>query len=274
MPSPQTEPGSRPELVVTPPVLGRWKREGRKISALTAYDFTIARILDQVGVDVILVGDSLGMVVQGRSTTIQVTLDQMIYHAELVARAVNRAMVVVDLPFGTYQTSRRDAIRAATRILKETDAQAVKLEGGQKTATTIRALVDAEIPVMGHIGLTPQSIRHLGRFRVNRALDVLRVDAEAIANAGAFAVVIECVPAPEATEISSSISIPTIGIGAGPGCDGQILVTDDLLGLFDQIAPKFVRRYADLSGTIRDAVTRYLGDVQSSTFPSESESFQ
>ncbi|WP_152053832.1 3-methyl-2-oxobutanoate hydroxymethyltransferase [Tautonia marina] len=259
---------------VTPPVLSRWKREGRKITSLTAADFTMARLLDEAGIDVLLVGDSLGTVVQGHATTLKVTLDQMIYHAEMVARAARRALVVADLPFGSYHESRRQAVRSACRLLKETDCQAVKLEGGRRMARTIRALVESDVPVMGHIGLTPQSIRHLGRYKVQRDAEALLADAQAVAEAGAFALVIECVPSEIAATISQALTIPTIGIGAGPSCDGQVLVTHDLLGLFEGFRPKFVRRYAELAATVREAATHYANDVQSSAFPSDEEGFR
>ncbi|GAC1334503.1 MAG: 3-methyl-2-oxobutanoate hydroxymethyltransferase [Isosphaeraceae bacterium] len=259
---------------VTPPDLSRWKARGRKIAVLTAYDFTQGRLLDLAGVDCLLVGDSLGMVVQGHDTTLRVTLDQMIYHAEMVARAAKRALVVVDLPFGTYQSGIADALRSGTRVLKETQAQAVKLEGGRRLAETVRALVDSGIPVMGHVGLLPQSVRGLGGFKVQRDGDAILADALAIAEAGAFAVVLECVPADVAREVTESLSIPTIGIGAGAHCDGQVLVTPDLLGLFDDLRPRFVRRYADLSGATRDAVSSYVADVRAGRFPGTEESFR
>jgi len=259
--------------VVTPPTILRWKSEGRPIVCLTAYDAPMAQLLDEAGVDMLLVGDSLGMVVQGRATTLNVTLDHMIYHAEIVARSARRALVVADLPFGSYHASAAEAIRSAVRVLKETNCQAVKLEGGRRTAATIRALVEADIPVMGHVGLTPQSVRRFGGFRVVRDAEELRADAQAVAEAGAFALVIECVPVEIARAITSEVPIPTIGIGAGSGCDGQVLVTQDLLGLFEAFKPKFVRRYADLAKTIRDAVGRFSEDVRQRRFPDEPESF-
>src|SRR3954451_22423742 len=196
--------------VVTLPDFARWKQQGRKISVLTAYDFTMARLLDAAGVDCLLVGDTLGMVVQGWETTLRVTLDQVVYHTEMVARAARRALVVADLPFLSYHESRRQAIHSSGRVLKETNAQAVKLEGGRRMAATIRSIVDCEIPVMGHVGLTPQSIRRLGSYKVQRAEDVLRADAQAVAEAGAFAVVLECVPAELAARITAELPIPTI----------------------------------------------------------------
>jgi 3-methyl-2-oxobutanoate hydroxymethyltransferase len=265
---------SQNDALVTPPTLSKWKREGRKITSLTAADYTMARLLDDAGIDVLLVGDSLGTVVQGHGTTLKVTLDQMIYHVEMVARAARRALVVADLPFGSYHESHRQAVRSACRLLKETECQAVKLEGGRRMAATIRRLVEADVPVMAHIGLTPQSVRHLGGYKVQRDADALLADAHAVAEAGAFALVIECVPSEIAATISQALSIPTIGIGAGPSCDGQVLVTHDLLGLFEGFRPKFVRRYAELASTVREAATRYAHDVQCSAFPSDEEGFR
>ncbi len=252
----------------------RWKAEGRPISMLTAYDHTMARLLDVAGVDALLVGDSLGMVVQGKSSTLGVTLDQMIYHAEMVARGAETALVVADLPFGSYQISPAQAVASATRFLKETQCQAVKLEGGRRMAPAIRALVDADIPVMGHIGLTPQSIRRLGGFKVQRDEDQIMDDARAVAEAGAFAVVLECVPAPLAASVTREVPIATIGIGAGADCDGQVLVTPDMLGLFDGFRPRFVRQYAPIGDQIQVAIAAYVADVQSRQFPSVKESFR
>ena len=259
---------------VTIPDFARWKQHGRKISVLTAYDFTSARLLDAAGVDCLLVGDSLGTVVQGWETTLRVTLDQMVYHAEMVARAAKRALVVADLPFGSYEASAEKAINSASRLLKETHCQAVKLEGGQRVAGTVRGLVDAGIPVMGHVGLTPQSVRKLGGFKVQRNGEFLLEEAHAVAEAGAFAVVLECVPSEDAGRVTAALAIPTIGIGAGPRCDGQVLVTHDLLGLFEAFHPKFVRRYAELGDTIRQAAARYVADVAGGRFPNEQESFR
>ncbi len=259
---------------VTTPDFATWKAQGRKISVLTAYDYSMARLLDASGVDCLLVGDTLGMVVQGRSTTLGVTLDQMIYHAEMVARGATRALVVADLPFGSYQVSPEQAIASASRFLKETQSQAVKLEGGRRMAGTIRALVDADIPVMGHVGLTPQSIRRLGGFKVQRDEDQIRDDARAVADAGAFAVVLECVPSEVAARVTAELPIATIGIGAGPSCDGQVLVTPDLLGLFEGFRPKFVRRYAELGDSIQRAARDYVLDVQAGRFPAPGESFR
>ena len=262
-----------PPAPVTIPDFARWKERGRKISVLTAYDFTMARLLDASGVDCLLVGDSLGTVVQGWETTLRVTLDQMVYHAEMVARAATRALVVADLPFGSYEGSIAKAVASASRFLKETQCQAVKLEGGTRSAETIRTLVDAGIPVMGHVGLTPQSVRKLGGFKVQRDSSFLLDEARAVVDAGAFAVVLECVPGDDAAEVSKALTIPTIGIGAGPHCDGQVLVTPDMLGLFDTFRPKFVRRYAELGEAVRQAASKYVSDVVEGRFPNDQESF-
>jgi 3-methyl-2-oxobutanoate hydroxymethyltransferase len=259
---------------VTIPEFTAWKSQRRRISVLTAYDFPTARLLDSAGVDCLLVGDSMGTTIQGWETTLRVTLDQMIYHTEMVARASRRALVVADLPFLSYQVSAQDAIRSGGRILKETNCQAVKLEGGRKIAATIKAMVEAEIPVMGHVGLTPQSIRRLGSYHVQRSADEIFADAQAVAEAGAFAVVLECIPRELAAKITAQVPIPTIGIGAGPNCDGQVLVIHDMLGLIEGFKPKFARRYADLGEQIRAAVAGYVADVAEGRFPSDSESFR
>ena len=241
---------------------------------LTAYDFPTAHLLDGAGVDCLLVGDSLGTVIQGWETTLRVTLDQMVYHAEMVARAAKRALVVADLPFLTYQVSPRQALHSAGRILKETNCQAVKLEGGTGMSATIRGLVDAGIPVMGHVGLQPQAIRRLGGHKVQRSGEQILADAQAVAAAGAFAVVLECIPSSLAARITEQIPIPTIGIGAGPQCDGQVLVVHDMLGLIEQFRPKFVRQYVELGQQIRSAVAAYVADVAEGRFPGEIESFR
>ncbi len=259
---------------VTVPDFAAWKSQGRKISVLTAYDFPTARLLDAAGVDCLLVGDSLGTVVQGWETTLRVTLEQIIYHAEMVARAARRALVVADLPFLSYQVSTRQALRSAGRILKETNCQAVKLEGGRKIAPTVKALVDAEIPVMGHVGLPPQAIRRLGGYKVQRSADEILADARAVADAGAFAIVLECIPRDLAARITAEVPVPTIGIGAGPHCDGQVLVVHDLLGLLGGFQPKFARRYAELGDQIRTAVAGYIRDVSEGRFPGNDESFR
>jgi len=259
---------------VTIPDFAAWKSQRRRISVLTAYDFPVARLLDAAGVDCLLVGDSLGTVVQGWETTLKVTLDQVIYHAEMVARAARRALVVADLPFMSYQVSPRQALRSAGRILKETNCQAVKLEGGAKMAATIRAIVEAGIPVMGHVGLQPQAVRKLGGHKVQRSAEEILADASAAAGAGAFAIVLECIPSSLAARITEEIPIPTIGIGAGPRCDGQVLVIHDMLGLIEQFRPKFVRHYAELGQEVRAAVAAYVADVAEGRFPGEIESFR
>jgi 3-methyl-2-oxobutanoate hydroxymethyltransferase len=258
---------------VTPLDLVRWKAASRKIVSLTAYDYAMARLLDEAGVDCLLVGDSLGTVVQGHDTTLPVTLDQIAYHTEMVARAAKRALVVGDLPFLSYQASREQAIRSAGRLLKETRCSAVKLEGGRTMADTIRALVDVGIPVMGHVGLTPQSVHQLGGYRVQRDEEALLADALAVAQAGAFAIVLECIPRSIAARVTAELEIPTIGIGAGPDCDGQVLVVHDMLGMFEAFQPRFVRRYATLGSTIREAARAFLKDVRSGGYPSIDESF-
>jgi len=253
------------------------KRKHEKIVMLTAYDFTFARIVDESGVDIILVGDSLGNVVQGRNTTIPVTLDEMIYHTTLVARGTQRAMVVGDMPFMTYQISPEQALENCGRLLKESGAAAVKLEGGLKMAETIDRLTSAGIPVMGHAGLTPQSVHQLGGFRVQGKKDKdaerLMSDAKALEQAGAFSIVLECVPSDLAARVSEHIKIPTIGIGAGAGCDGQVLVLHDLLGLTEGPAPKFVKRFASLGSQAREAVKQFITEVRSGDYPDEEHAY-
>jgi len=263
-----------PEPAVTAADFARWKAEGRKVAMLTAYDHSMARLLDGSGVDALLVGDTLGMVVQGRDSTLPVTMDQMVYHAEMVARGAKHALVIADLPYLSYHISIEDALRNAGRFLKETACGAVKLEGGRRMAPTIRALVDAEIPVVGHVGLTPQSIRKLGGFKVQRDGPAILDDARAVAEAGAFAIVLECIPAELAARITAEVPASTIGIGAGPGVDGQVLVTPDLLGLFEGFRPKFVRRYAELGDAARAAAATYVADVRCGAFPTDAESFR
>jgi len=245
----------------------------RKISMLTAYDYPMAAMLDAAGVDSILVGDSMSMVVQGHETTLPVTLDEIIYHAEMVGRAVQRAMVIVDMPFPTNHLGVHKAVENAGRILKETRCQAVKLEGGADQADVIAGLVAAGIPVMAHVGLRPQSVHQMGGYRVQRDAKKLLHDAVSAQEAGAFGVLLECIPASAAAEITKLLRVPTIGIGAGADCDGQVLVINDLLGLTTGYVPKFVRPYADLKTTINDAVSRYVADVQSGDFPGAGETF-
>ncbi len=253
------------------------KKKGIKISALTAYDFITAKLLDEAGIDVILVGDSLSNVFQGNDTTLPVTMDEMIYHTKAVAKGVNRAMLVVDMPFMSYQLSVDEGFRNAGRIMKETYAGAVKIEGGERVAETIKKITAAGIPVMGHIGLTPQSIYQFGSYRERgrtkeEAEEILK-DAKVIEQAGAFAIVVEKIPAILAKQVTESVSIPTIGIGGGVYCDGQILVTPDMLGLNEDFHPRFVRKYCDLTASIREAVKNYIHDVKNTKFPSEKESY-
>ena len=259
---------------VTVPEFVARKSSDRKISMLTAYDYTTAALLDQAGVDGILVGDSLAMVVQGHDSTLPVTLDQMIYHAEMVGRAVNRALVVVDMPFPSYRIGVSKAIENAGRILKESRCQAVKLECGAEQTDVVSGLVAAGIPVMAHVGLSPQSIHQLGGYRVQRGEKRLLDDAKSAAAAGAFAVLLECIPTKIAEAITRELDVPTIGIGAGPGCDGQVLVTNDLLGITSGYVPRFVRAYADVGETIQSAVDKYCRDVQAGEFPGAEESYR
>ncbi len=245
----------------------------RKISMLTAYDFPTAEMLDECGLDSILVGDSLSMVVQGHDNTLPVTLDEMIYHAEMVGRAVRHALVVVDLPFPSYHLGVYKAVDKAGEILKRGCCQAVKLEGGAAQAEVIAGLVSAGIPVMAHVGLRPQSVHQLGGYKVQRDRDVLLADAQAAADAGAFAIVLECIPAKLAGEITRRLSIPTLGIGAGRDCDGQVLVVQDLLGLTAGRLPKHVKRYAQLREQIQEAVRTYQQDIQTGRFPGPEQTF-
>jgi len=253
----------------------RMKDEGIKITALTAYDALFASFLDEAGIDLILIGDSLANVFQGRDTTIPVTLEEMIYHGEIVARSVSRSFVVVDMPFMSYQVSPEDAIRNAGAVMKKTGCKAIKLEGGITVKDTIRRIVEIGIPVLAHIGLTPQSVHALGGYKVQGRDDKKRVieDAQAVEEAGAFAVVMEKIPKSLAGEITDTLSIPTIGIGAGPHCDGQILITPDMLGLFRKYKPKFARRYVDLADTALKSFKNYIDDVKNGTFPSDAESY-
>jgi len=254
------------------------KAEGKKITMLTAYDYPTAQIVDQAGIDMILVGDSLGMVVQGQNSTLPVTMDEMIYHTKMVCRAAQTAMVVGDMPFLSYQTSVEDAVRNAGRFLKETGCETVKLEGGSQMADVIRAIVNAGIPVVAHIGLTPQYVHMLGGFKVQgkdeAAREKVLADARAVQEAGAFSVVLEAVPSALAKEITGMLRIPTIGIGAGPDCDGQVLVLHDLLGLFDRFTPKFVKKYANLRDQALKAVKDYKQEVETGVFPSADQSFK
>jgi len=246
----------------------------QKLAMLTAYDEPMARLFDAAGVDAILVGDTLGMVVQGKSTTLPVTLDEIIYHAEIVARTAKWALVVVDLPFMSYQVSPEEALRSAGRVLKETGAAAVKLEGGAEQAATIRAIAEAGIPVMGHVGLRPQAVHSLGGMnRIQRDVERLKDDALAAQSAGAFSLVLELIPRDLAAEITSLLDIPTIGIGAGPECDGQVLVGPDMLGLTG-FQPRFLKQYADLGKIVREAAAKYTAEVRDGAFPSAEHSHE
>ncbi|HJQ33969.1 MAG TPA: 3-methyl-2-oxobutanoate hydroxymethyltransferase [Pyrinomonadaceae bacterium] len=267
----------RPEKVTVPAVRAS-KEHGERLVCLTAYDYPTARIVDEAGTDIILVGDSLGNVVLGYDSTVPVTLEEMLHHTRAVRRGVERALLVADMPYGTYHTGPDDAVRAALRLVKEGGAEAVKLEGGRNRFETIRRLVEEEIPVMGHVGLTPQSLNRLGSYRLQaKTADAARAlveDAKALEEAGAFAVVLEVVPREIAREVTAALSVPTIGIGAGPDCDAQILVTHDLLGLsFSKTSPRFVRQYADLRAAMNEAIQGYADDVRSAAFPSENESY-
>ncbi|MAT71028.1 MAG: 3-methyl-2-oxobutanoate hydroxymethyltransferase [Planctomycetaceae bacterium] len=258
---------------MTVPKFAALKQAGRKIAMVTAYDYPFARLVDAAGVDAVLVGDSMSMVVQGHENTLPVTLDEMVYHAEMVGRAVDRALVVVDMPFPSYHLGAAKAIEAAGRILKETRCQAVKLEGGAAQADTIAALVKAGIPVMAHCGLGPQSVHQLGGYRVQRDEARILHDARAAAEAGAFAMVLECIPAAIAEKVTAALAIPTIGIGAGAACDGQVLVLHDILGLSSE-GPKFVKRYANLADSVTEAVRGYCSEVRDGTFPTAEHEYK
>jgi 3-methyl-2-oxobutanoate hydroxymethyltransferase len=247
--------------------LFQMKKSGEKIVALTAYDYPFARMVEESGVHMILVGDSLGMVVQGESSTLPVTMDEMIYHTKIVGRAVKNSMIIGDMPFMSYQTGIETAVHNAGRFLKETNASAVKLEGGAAVSDIIRAITRASIPVQAHIGLTPQSVHQMGGFKVQRDEDRLIADAREVEAAGAFSVVLEGIPADISKKITETVSIPTIGIGAGPDCDGQILVLHDLLGLYDRHLPKFVKQYANLGKAVKESISAYVEEVQSGQFP-------
>jgi 3-methyl-2-oxobutanoate hydroxymethyltransferase len=264
---------NRPRPVTVPDFLSARDRRTR-LTVLTGYDYTFARLLDEAGVDAILVGDSLGMVVQGHATALPVTLDEMIYHTRCVARGTSRAMIITDLPFMTFQLGPTQALESAGRLVKEGGAHAVKLEGGERTAEAIAAVVQADIPVMGHVGLTPQSVHRFGGFKVQRQEDRLLADAKAVEQAGAFSIVVECVPGELAKRITESVSIPTIGIGAGPHCDGQVLVIQDMLGLYGDLRPRFVKRYAEVGTQVRQAVEAYCHEVREGRFPEAGHSFQ
>jgi 3-methyl-2-oxobutanoate hydroxymethyltransferase len=262
---------------VTTHTLQEMKNSGRKISMLTGYDFSMARIIDEAGIDVILVGDSASNVMAGHETTLPITLDQMIYHGASVVRAVQRALIVVDLPFGSYQGNSKEALNSAIRIMKETGAHAVKMEGGSEIIESIQRILTAGIPVMGHLGLTPQSIYKFGTYVVrakeeeeaNRLIE----DAKALEQAGCFAIVLEKIPAALATQVAKTVQIPVIGIGAGNGVDGQVLVVHDMLGINNEFNPRFLRKYRNLHNEMLGAFTEYIQDVQSGDFPNEKEQY-
>ena len=265
---------SRPDKVTTQTVVDM-KRSGEKISMLTAYDFTMAGIIDSAGVDVILVGDSASNVMAGFDTTVPMTMDHMIYHTACVVRGVKKALVIADLPFMSYQVTAKEALISAGRMMKEAGAHAIKLEGGKSITATVRRIVDAGIPVMGHLGLTPQSIYKFGTYKVRakeeREAEELLRDAKLLEDAGVFSIVLEKIPTELAKKVTESVSVPTIGIGAGPHCDGQVLVLHDMLGLNKDFSPRFLRRYADLYTSMTDAVGSYIKDVKSGDFPNENE---
>jgi len=265
------------EARVTVPALRKRKRDGDKIAMLTAYDFPFARVADLSGIDIVLVGDSLGTCVQGHDTTLPVTLDEMIYHTRMVARACKRALVVGDMPFGSYQLGARDAVETACRLVKEGGAQAVKLEGGQAMLDRIEAISSIDVPIMAHLGLTPQSVHRMGGYRVQgrgaKARDRILADALAVQDAGAFALVLEGIPRDLAKEVTASLRIPTIGIGAGIGCDGQVLVMHDLLGLAETPPPSFARQYVSLHEIASQAIGLYVQDVRNQKFPGDHESY-
>ncbi len=262
---------------ITTNTLQKMKDSGEKISMITAYDFSFAKLFDSAGIDAILVGDSASNVVAGHETTLPITLDQIIYHASSVIRGVKRSLVVVDLPFGSYQSNSREALASAIRIMKETGAHAVKLEGGQEALESVKRITAAGVPVMGHLGLTPQSIYKFGTYTVRAKEEAeaqkLRSDALLLQEAGCFAMVLEKIPATLAREVSESLSIPTIGIGAGKHCDGQVLVMHDMLGINTAFKPRFLRQYLNLEEQITGAVQRYISDVKAQDFPSEEEQY-
>jgi len=268
--------GSNPDKVTTQTVV-EMKGRGEKISMLTAYDYTMGGIVDSAGIDVILVGDSASNVMAGHDTTVPMTMDHMIYHTSCVVRSVNRALVIADLPFMTYQVTAKEALINAGRMMKEAGAHAVKLEGGKSITKTVRKIVDAGIPVMGHLGLTPQSIYKFGTYKVRakeqEEADQLLKDALELEKAGVFSIVLEKIPSGLAKKVTESLSVPTIGIGAGPHCDGQVLVLHDMLGLNKDFSPRFLRRYADLHKSMTGAVKHYISDVKEGSFPNENEQY-
>ncbi|MHC1761517.1 MAG: 3-methyl-2-oxobutanoate hydroxymethyltransferase [Negativicutes bacterium] len=262
---------------VTIPQIKGWKRQEKKFIMITAYDVLMASVIDKTPVEIILVGDSMGMVVYGYDGTVPVTMEQIIQHTKAVVRGAPNTLIVGDMPFGSYNVSIEDAMRNANRIIKESGADAIKLEGGKKFAKVVEAMVDGGIPVMGHIGLTPQTVGQLGGFKVQgkdaEAAKQLLEDAKALEKAGAFAIVLECVPAPVAKILTEELTIPTMGIGAGPHCDSQVLVTQDLLGMFDRFVPKFVKQYAQLNQQMNAALNTFYQEVQDNEFPGPEHSF-
>lgn len=262
---------------ITTNTLQKMKAGGEKISMITAYDFSFAKIFDAAGIDIILVGDSASNVMAGHETTLPITLDQMIYHAQSVVRGVERSLVVVDMPFGSYQGNSKEALNSAIRIMKETGGHSIKLEGGAEVAESIKRIVDTGIPVMGHLGLTPQSIYKFGTYTVRakeeEEAEKLKADALILQEAGCFGIVLEKIPANLAAEVSKSLQIPTIGIGAGAGCDGQVLVMHDMLGINTEFKPRFLRQYLNLSEQVTSAVQQYIKDVKSNDFPNQDESY-
>ncbi len=275
--STQLDTGEKIPKKITTNTLLKMKHNREKISMITAYDYSFAGIMDEAGIDVILVGDSASNVMAGHETTLPITLDQMIYHAQSVIRGVNRCLVVVDLPFGTYQSNTDIALASAIRIMKESGAHSLKLEGGEEVADSIRKIVQAGIPVMGHLGLTPQSIYKFGTYQLRAKEEAeankLRQDALALQEAGCFGIVLEKIPATLAKEVSESLTIPTIGIGAGADCDGQVLVMHDMLGINTEFKPRFLRTYLNLHEQVCNAVKKYISDVKSRDFPNENESY-
>ncbi len=272
-----TDKSQRMPRVVTTKTVMTMKQGGEKITMLTAYDYLVARNLDQVGIDMILVGDSLGNVVQGHATTLPVTVDDMMYHAKAVKKAVKNALIVVDMPFMSYQNSIDEAVRNCGRVMKEVGVGAVKLEGGAYIAEIVKHLVKIGIPVMGHLGLTPQAINRFGTYEVraqdSKEANQLMEDARVLSEAGVFAIVLEKIPAELARKVTKAIPVPTIGIGAGPHCDGQVLVVYDMLGLTEEFKPRFVRRYTELAEIMRSAFASYIRDVKSGSFPTKKESY-
>ena len=262
---------------ITTNTLQKMKEAGEKISMLTAYDYSFAKIFDQAGIDILLVGDSASNVMAGHETTLPITLDQMIYHAASVVRGISRSLIVVDLPFGTYQGDSKEALKSTIRIMKETGAHAIKLEGGAEVIDSVKRIVGAGVPVMGHLGLTPQSIYKFGTYTVRakeaEEADKLRSDSVLLQEAGCFGIVLEKIPATLATEVSQNLSIPTIGIGAGNGCDGQVLVMHDMLGINVDFKPRFLRTYLNMHEQITGAIHQYIEDVKSGDFPNETEQY-